>query len=145
VDWAQQVIRNEPAALTAAARKGVPPGGLYEFYGDHPEEAQWFARAMGRVTSLLVSELATAKFRPLATGRVVDVGGSRGTLLAHLLQAAPEATGVLFDRPEALAEAPQFLAAAKPRLLCCFTAISANETASPREPAHLGRGNDGSE
>ena len=51
-------------------------------------------------------------FRPLASGRIVDVGGSRGTLLAHLLRTDPESTGILFDRKEALAEAPGFLASA---------------------------------
>jgi SAM-dependent methyltransferase len=42
--------------------------------------------------------------------RIVDVGGSRGTLLVHLLRRVPRATGVLYDRSEALAEAPTVLA-----------------------------------
>jgi hypothetical protein len=88
------------------------PGGVYEFFGQHPEEAVWFARAMGRITRTLVGELAASGFRPLASGRIVDVGGSRGTLLAHLLRTDPESTGILFDRKEALAEAPAFLASA---------------------------------
>lgn len=86
------------------------PGGIYDYYGQHPDEALWFARAMGRVTSILAAELAAAGFRPLARGRIVDVGGSTGTLLACLLQAAGESSGVLFDRAEALADAPGFLA-----------------------------------
>jgi hypothetical protein len=86
------------------------PGGLYEYYGKHPEEARWFGRAMSRVTTTMVTELAASGFRPLASGRIVDLGGGRGTLLAYLLQADPAATGVLFDRAEALAEAPQVLA-----------------------------------
>ena len=72
----------------------------------------WFARAMGRITGTMVGELAASGFRPLASGRIVDVGGSRGTLLAHLLRTDPESTGILFDRKEALAEAPGFLASA---------------------------------
>ena len=55
---------------------------------------------------------ARAGFRPLASGRIVDVGGSRGTVLAYLLGALPSAHGVLMDRAEALAEAPGFLAEA---------------------------------
>jgi hypothetical protein len=86
------------------------PGGIYDYYREHPDEALWFARAMARVTSLLVSQLAQTGFQPLASGRIVDVGGSRGTLLAHLLKTAPLATGVLFDRTEALGEARKFLA-----------------------------------
>ena len=86
------------------------PGGLYEHYGKHPGEAVWFGRAMSRVTATMVAELAASGFRPLASGRIVDLGGGRGTLLAYLLAADPEATGVVFDRAEALAEAPQVLA-----------------------------------
>jgi hypothetical protein len=86
------------------------PGGLYEYYGKHPEEARWFGRAMSRVTGTMVAELARSGFRPLASGRIVDLGGGRGTLLAYLLGADPGATGVVFDRAEALAEAPQVLA-----------------------------------
>jgi hypothetical protein len=88
------------------------PGGLYEHYGKHPEEAVWFGRAMSRVTGTMVAELAASGFRPLASGRIVDLGGGRGTLLAYLLGADPGAAGVVFDRAEALAEAPQVLAAA---------------------------------
>ncbi len=88
------------------------PAGPWEYYGQHPEEARWFARAMGRVTSTLVSQLAAADYVPPPSDRIVDVGGSRGTLLAHLLHTRPAAMGVLFDRAEALAEAPGFLAEA---------------------------------
>ncbi len=88
------------------------PGGLYEYYGRHPVEARWFGRAMSRVTATMVAELAKSGFRPLASGRIVDLGGGRGTLLAYLLGADAGATGVVFDRAEALAEAPQVLAEA---------------------------------
>ena len=100
------IVRN-PEPVNPAA-----PGGVYAYYGEHPDEAAWFARAMGRTTAILVSELARTGFRPLTAGRIVDVGGSRGTLLAHLLQVLPDADGVLLDRAEALAEAPAYLAAA---------------------------------
>jgi hypothetical protein len=103
--------------LGDAVRNPVPvdpgaPGGIYAHYAAHPEDAAWFAQAMGQVTSILVTQLAKTGFRPLGGGRIVDVGGSRGTLLAYLLQAVPEATGVLLDRPEALAGAPDYLAGA---------------------------------
>jgi O-methyltransferase domain/Dimerisation domain len=101
-----EVVRN-PEPVNPAA-----PGGVYAYYAEHPEQAVWFARAMGRFTAVLVSQLAKAGFRPLAEGRIVDVGGSRGTLLAYLLQAQPTSSGVLLDRAEALAEAPGYLAGA---------------------------------
>jgi SAM-dependent methyltransferase len=86
------------------------PGGIYEYYRNDPDEAAWFARAMGRVTGIMVEQLTRAAFRPLASGRIVDVGGSRGTVLAYLLRALPAARGVLMDRAEALTEAPAYLA-----------------------------------
>ncbi len=100
------VVRN-PEPVNPAV-----PGGVYGYYAEHPEQAVWFARAMGRFTAVLVSQLAKADFRPLTAGRIVDVGGSRGTLLAYLLQAVPTASGVLLDRAEALAEAPGYLSSA---------------------------------
>jgi predicted O-methyltransferase YrrM len=44
-------------------------------------------------------------------GRIVDVGGNEGFFLAHLLAAAPNATGVLFDRPEVMDDARKTMAA----------------------------------
>lgn len=96
--------------VTTGQVNPAAPGGLYEYYGKHPEEAMWFGRAMSRATTTMVGELAATGFRPLASGRIVDLGGGRGTLLAYLLGADPGATGVLYDRAEALAEAPQVLA-----------------------------------
>jgi hypothetical protein len=101
-----EVVRN-PEPVNPAA-----PGGVYAYYAEHPAESAYFVRAMGRTTQILVSELAQVDFRPLLAGRIVDVGGSRGTLLAYLLQALPAATGVLLDRAEALAGAPGYLAGA---------------------------------
>ncbi len=100
------VVRN-PEPVNPAG-----PGGVFEYYAEHPEDAVWFAQGMGQATAVLVSQLAKTGFRPLAGGRIVEVGGSRGTLLSYLLQAVPDATGVLLDRPEALAAAPDYLAAA---------------------------------
>ena len=75
-----EVVRN-PEPVNPAA-----PGGVYAYYAEHPEESAYFVRAMGRTTQILVSQLAKIDFRPLLAGRIVDVGGSRGTLLAsHLL------------------------------------------------------------
>ena len=88
------------------------PGGIYDYYGQHPEEAAWFARAMALVTGIMADQLARTSFRPLASGRIVDVGGSQGTVLAYLLRAFPAARGVLLDRAEGLAGAPGYLAGA---------------------------------
>jgi len=43
-------------------------------------------------------------------GRIVDVGGADGAVLAHILTAALAATGVVFDLPHVVAEAQPRLA-----------------------------------
>jgi O-methyltransferase domain len=42
---------------------------------------------------------------------VVDVGGGRGALLAAILTHNPHLRGILFDRPQVIADAPALLAA----------------------------------
>jgi hypothetical protein len=81
------------------------PGGLYEYYGQHPEEARWFGRAMSRVTETMVAELAAAGFRPLASGRIVDlimlttVGGRERTRAQHEALMAEAGYTLVRDTP----------------------------------------------
>ena len=88
------------------------PGGMWDYFSSHPADTVKFSRAMGYVTSRLLAAMTAAGYRPPPARRIVDVGGNRGTVLAWFLAAAPEAAGVLFDRPESLAVAPAFLASA---------------------------------
>ncbi|MGH3853740.1 MAG: methyltransferase [Pseudonocardiaceae bacterium] len=75
--------------------------GIWDYYQDNPEEDATFARGMGNVTAGISVEVA-ACYDVTRFARIVDVGGSQGVLLAALLEAAPQATGVLFDRPEVI-------------------------------------------
>jgi hypothetical protein len=84
--------------------------GLWDYYQDNPEEAATFARAMGNLSARIAIEVAD-RYDATRFARIVDVGGSQGTLLAGLLEAAPQATGVLFDRPEVIDEARSMIAA----------------------------------
>ena len=100
------VVRGDPVNPSA-------PGGPWDYFRRNPGEAAWFACAIsGEATELTEHLRAMAYGLPAGAGRVVDVGGSRGALLAYLISTAPAATGVLFDRAEAMAEAPGALAAA---------------------------------
>jgi hypothetical protein len=72
---------------------------VFDWYGRHPEEAQLFSRAMEGTTRIIEAALL-ACWTPPPFELGVDVGGSRGTLLAGLLARAPEARGILFDLPE---------------------------------------------
>jgi hypothetical protein len=86
------------------------PGGIWEYLSERPQDAARFSRAMSFFTSRELAALTAADYRPPACQRIVDVGGNRGTMLAWLLRAVPEATGVLFDLPASLAAAPDYLA-----------------------------------
>jgi orsellinic acid C2-O-methyltransferase len=66
-----------------------------------PASAEIFNRAAAELTRVAAAEIVRAyDFTPFA--RIVDVGGGCGELLAHILQAAPAARGVLFDLPHAI-------------------------------------------
>jgi hypothetical protein len=91
--------------LTEAIRRGKPMAaevlGMepWTYYAANPDEARWFARGMGNLSAMAAGEV-TAVYDPSWAHRIVDVGGSEGVLLRGFLQRAPEAGGVLFDRPE---------------------------------------------
>jgi predicted O-methyltransferase YrrM len=109
--------RNALDGLAEHVRSGrrvdpAAPGGVWDYFGSHPADTVKFSRAMGYVTARLLAAMTAAGYRPPSARRIVDVGGNRGTVLAWFLAAAPEAAGVLFDRPESLALAPGFLASA---------------------------------
>lgn len=72
---------------------------VFDWYGAHPAEAQKFSRAMEGTTRLIEAALM-ATWTPPPFTIAVDVGGSRGTLVASLLQRNPDARGILFDLPE---------------------------------------------
>jgi hypothetical protein len=112
--WQAPVV-NAMSGLADQVRSGhrvdpAAPGGMWDYLGSHPAQAASFVRAMGYVTSRMLAALAAAGYRPPECRRIVDVGGSRGTLLAWLLSAVPGAAGVLFDRRESLVAAPDYLA-----------------------------------
>jgi hypothetical protein len=72
---------------------------VFDWYGAHPAEARKFSRAMESTTRLIEAALL-ASWAPPPFTVAVDVGGSRGTLLASLLQRNPDSRGILFDLPD---------------------------------------------
>lgn len=93
------------AVMTGRSTTSTALGmGFWEYYQENPEEDATFAGAMGGLSASISTEIA-ACYDASRFARIVDVGGSQGVLLAGLLAAAPQATGVLFDRPEVIAEA----------------------------------------
>ncbi|MBV8539473.1 MAG: methyltransferase domain-containing protein [Pseudonocardiales bacterium] len=78
--------------------------GLWDYYRENPEEGATFARAMGSLSASIAIDIA-ACYDVTRFSRIVDIGASQGILLASLLEAAPQATGTLFDRPEMITQA----------------------------------------
>jgi hypothetical protein len=99
--------------LPQTARTGRPRydmAGLVEYYAAHPEESAIFNAAMvSKARTALPAVAAAYDFDAYAT--IVDVGGGRGHLLHAILERAPRACGVLFERPHVIADA-----ASAPRL-----------------------------
>jgi C-methyltransferase len=80
----------------------------FDYLSSDPEVAKVFNRAMAETTEMTVGSLLAAyHFGPYPT--VVDVGGGVGQLLAAILAATPTSSGILYDLPHAVAEAPALL------------------------------------
>lgn len=100
-DAVRSGVRTTPATLGCE---------IFEWYGQHANEAAAFSGAMANLSALAAQETGQAlSLPPGAT--VVDVGGAHGTLLAGVLHANPKARGVLIDLPHVIDTAPNALAA----------------------------------
>jgi len=84
---------------------GMPP---FEWMKSQPEEAALFGETMIGFHGAEPPAVAEA-YDFSGFGTVVDVGGSTGNMLVHILGRYPGPRGVLFDLPVTLAEAPAFL------------------------------------
>ena len=93
--------------LESSVRTGRPglhavePAGVWAYLQDRPLEAQVFGRAMtAKAGAEIAAVLAAYDFTRFPT--IADIGGGRGHLLRAVLDAAPAATGVLFDLPQVI-------------------------------------------
>jgi hypothetical protein len=82
----------------------------YDFYQSDPDAAALFNATMTVYATPFASAVAGTDLAGART--VVDVGGGHGTVLAAVLRAHPTLRGVLFDLPEVIQGAPDYLAAA---------------------------------
>ena len=87
--------------------------GMSNFeYWEHDAEAGAIHDAFFRTMSRTMSAPIVAAYDFARFGTVVDVGGSTGALLAAILQAHPDARGLLFDLPHVVSGAAPVLAEA---------------------------------
>lgn len=92
------------AQLDYAVRTGTPafglvdPDGLFAHFQRHPDEAAIFDASMtAKAAADIGAVLGAYDFSHFNT--IADIGGGRGHLLRAVLDAAPDAKGILFDLP----------------------------------------------
>jgi SAM-dependent methyltransferase len=78
----------------------------FEWLASHPEQAREFGQAMTSLSGMENPAVAEA-LDVTGIGRIVDVGGGHGSLLAAILKRNPELKGTIYDRPEVVANARQ--------------------------------------
>jgi O-methyltransferase domain len=83
--------------------------GHFDWMTEHPEASKTFNLFMAQSTRRYGTPLES--YRLEGRSVIVDVGGGRGTLLAHILQTNPGLNGILYDLPQGCAEAAPFLMA----------------------------------
>lgn len=83
--------------------------GRFDYLAAHPDTGALFNAAMTGNTAWSGTAITDA-YDFAGIGRLVDVGGGHGLLLATVLRAHPNMQGVLFDRPEVVAGAGRTLA-----------------------------------
>lgn len=111
-DW----NRRSWAELLECVRTGEPAfprlhGGrdLWTWFAEEaPEAGRVFHDSMAELTRLSVP-LFVAAYDFGRFGRILDVGGGQGVLLAGILREFPRVRGAILDRKEALVEAPAVL------------------------------------
>jgi len=102
------------AGLTDTVRTGEPSfpavhgRSVWGHFADTPEEERLFAACMRRLTEFDLPSI-TGGYPWPDEGRVCDVAGGVGTMLAGILRAKPRLRGVLVDAPGVLAEAEPYL------------------------------------
>jgi hypothetical protein len=83
---------------------------LWDWYASHSEESAAFSGAMDNLAAQVASEVTKAiDFSNV--GRVVDVGGAKGTLVSAVLRAFPKTKGVLLDLAHVVEPVKKSLAA----------------------------------
>jgi hypothetical protein len=92
---------------------------LFDYFAAHPQAAELFTAGMAARTAEHVAAIV-AGYDWRGLGTIVDIGGADGALLATILAAAPEAHGIVFDRPRVEDAARRRLAAAGMQDRCSF-------------------------
>lgn len=98
IDWQSFGLLEHSIQTGKPAVEKFSPGGFWQYMSLHPKLSQGFDQAMtGRSHAMVAGVVASYDFSRFKT--IADIGGGRGHLLKAVVEAAPKASGVLFDQP----------------------------------------------
>ncbi|NEP00094.1 MAG: methyltransferase [Symploca sp. SIO2E9] len=81
---------------------------IFEYLQQNPSSAQIFDQAMTQL-SVAENSAVLAAYDFSSIGKLVDIGGGNGALLAAILQTQPSMSGVLFELPDVINRAKDVL------------------------------------
>jgi hypothetical protein len=93
------------------AFKRVTGMEFFDYLAAHPDEGEIFNQAMNDMGKVVAAAVAQS-YDFSGIGKIIDVGGGHGTLIAAILQKYPEMTGILFDSPHVAERARESIASA---------------------------------
>lgn len=103
--WGEIVHSVETGKPSFDKAFGMP---VFEYLAQHPEDASLFSETMIGIHGDEPPTVAKAyDFSGIKT--LVDVGGATGNMLAAILSAHPDVSGVLYDLPHVVRDAPALL------------------------------------
>ncbi len=92
----------------ATAQEKACGAELFEYLANNPENAKVFNRAMTSHSQAAVPAIVEG-YDFSGIGKLVDIGGGQGILLAGILKANPQTQGILFDMPSVIAGESELL------------------------------------
>jgi hypothetical protein len=104
------VIWSSFGSLEEAVRTGRPgttfhdPDGFFAYLDTHPAESRVYDEGMTAMTTRRIERIVP-HYDFSTFGVIADIGGGAGHLLRAVLEAAPAARGVLFDRAQVIDDA----------------------------------------
>src|SRR5215813_3965726 len=93
------------------AFKRVTGMEFFDYLAAHPDEGEIFNQAMNDMGKVVAAAVAQS-YDFSGVGKIIDVGGGHGTLIAAVLQKYPQMTGILFDSSHVAERARESIASA---------------------------------
>lgn len=93
------------------AFKRVTGMEFFDYLAANPDEGEIFNQAMNDMGQVVAAAVAQS-YDFSGSGKIIDVGGGHGTLIAAVLRKYPQMTGILFDSPHVAERARESIASA---------------------------------